>query len=108
MYVSPSVYRQLIGVHRQAKSRSQVRLIRGIYTGCMSSALIRREKIEKVYTEIENYYNSERRIIPIDNFIRSLMSRKKLEVGITLPFLSSIDAQYIKKSTIQNTEKMMQ
>ena len=103
MYVNPSVYNACKRILRESTEDGCIRLAYNTYSGCMASAIIHRDKIEHVYNTLIENMRSNKALIPIDNSIRSLMHEKKLKIGVTLPFLTTVNPRYIQESTIQET-----
>ena len=78
-----------------------------IYSGCLSSCLIPRDRIKKVYNLLCNAYYNGQEIRPLDNHIRNLMLDKQLRIGVTAPFLTSVEIRYISDSTIKNDNQIV-
>lgn len=104
MYVNPIVYKQLSPEHKELRAKKHIKVIKGVYTGCMSSCLIHRSRIDKILNELEKYINNEKFLIPIDNYIRRLMLAQVLKICYTAPFLTCVDKRSIANSTIQVRE----
>ena len=103
MYVNPSIYKSYKEVFKQAIKDGCIRLSHNTYSGCMASAIISKNKIQYVHNTLKTYLTSNEKLIPLDNAIRSLMHKKKLRIGVTIPFLTTINPKFIQESTIQET-----
>ena len=101
MYVNPSIYKRLNKEIGAKEKDNQIKLINGLYTGCLPSILIPREKIKIIANILEKEYNKNKPMIPIDNFLVRLQNEKAIKIAITLPFITSISAESIMNSTIQ-------
>lgn len=101
MYVNPSIYKRLNKEIGSEEKVNQITLVNGLYTGCLPSILIPREKIKIIANILEREYNRKRPLIPIDNFLVRLQNERVIKIAITVPFITSISADSIMNSTIQ-------
>jgi GR25 family glycosyltransferase involved in LPS biosynthesis len=102
MYVNPSIYLSFQKEFEKIHKKGSLKIISNIYTGCLSSCLIHQSKISKLYKILNGYYSSNRQLKPLDNVLRNLMLKKELKIGVTAPFLTTVDIKYISDSTIQS------
>ena len=106
MYVNPQVYNLLYDKYCELKNTKKMQILDGssLYTGCLSSVLIHRSKISKILKILSKiWHNSASNLLPLDNEMVKLARSKNLRVGITAPFITSVDASMITKSTIQQS-----
>ena len=104
MYVNPNIHMQLSKYCKRLSRKGQVRIESNIYTGCTSSVIIKKEKIQKIYQILEEYMDKRGDKIPLDNYIRRLTNSKKIAVRCMIPFITSVRLDQIQNSTIQETE----
>lgn len=104
MYVNPSVHIQMGKYCKTLMQKEKVTIEKNIYTGCTSSAIIRKDRIQKIYNKLVRHISSNEKKIPIDNYIRRLMNNKELSIGTTVPFITSVRLDQIQNSTIQQTK----
>ena len=102
MYINPSIYKTLESEYLEMLKRGSFKIVGKIYTGCLSSCLIHRNKLNKIYNLLNEAYSSGKKLKPLDNHIRNLMLEEKISIGVTAPFLTSVELEYISNSTIQN------
>ena len=101
MYANPSAYRYLIGEHQRLKKENKIKIEHNNYTGCASSALIHRSRIEKVLKQLKAAYQDEKSVLPLDNQLRKLDQQGRLVVARVAPFITSIVIDDIIETTIQ-------
>ena len=106
MYTNPSVYKALHKRAHSNKSRGTIEIIYDLYTGCTSSCIIDKNKVENVYTKLSSYFNENEKVLPLDNAILRLSNQKILDVASTMPFVTSITVDDISASTIQVYTKL--
>lgn len=106
MYVNAQFWLELKGKLEELKKDGAIIINKKYYTGCASSALIPRKEIRYVYDILQERLNSSEPLLPLDNMFRQLKEDKILKIGCTLPFLSCVREAEIRKSTIQDREKI--
>ena len=104
MYVNPSIYKALCEQHDNLKNQKKFAIFHDLYTGCTSSIIITKEKIEKVYNCLEGMFNSGEKLLPIDNFLRLAQKENKIDIARIAPFTTTIEREDIHCSTIQITK----
>lgn len=104
MYVNPSVYLAFADGYSKNRAKGRIQIISNIYTGCLSSCLIHKNKIQKVHDLLNEHYTGNKIIKPLDNTLRNLMLTKDLDIGVTSPLLTTVEAKYIRNSSIQSRE----
>ena len=105
MYTNPDIFLKLEPRCRHNKAEGIIEIQQGLYTGCTSSCLIRSDRIDKVKSILEDHlYNSEN-TLPLDNAILRLMNNKKLTIASTIPFITSIELDNQRTTTIQTRGK---
>ena len=106
MYVNPPIYKELSKEYRRLIRNEKYAISTDFYSGCLSSVIIPNEKISYIYNELTKYYEIKQQDhIPIDNFIKRLKDRSRITIGVTIPFLTTIETNSIRKSTIQEREQ---
>ena len=103
MYINPNIHMQIGAETKQLMNENKMTVRKGIYTGCTSSAVIKRENIKKLYDLLTKYMNNGERKIPLDNYLYRQMHDGELNICTIVPFVTSIDLNYIQNSTIQET-----
>ena len=104
MYVNPSIYLAFGDEYRKNLASGRIQIISNIYTGCLSSCLIHKNKIQKIYNLLNEHYAKSTSLKPLDNTLRNLMLSKELDIGVTSPLLTTVEAKYIRDSSIQSRE----
>lgn len=105
MYVNPSIYNALVKQHNQLKNQNKFAIHHGLYTGCTSSIVIAKGKIQKVYSQLKEAFTSNQYILPIDNYLRLAHKENKIEIARMAPFTTTIEKDDVLKSTIQSLDK---
>ena len=104
MYVNPSVHSEIGKYCKRLMRKEKLRIEKDIYTGCASSVILKRERLQKIYNLLNNHINGQDEKLPLDNYIMRLMNEKKLTIKVMIPFTTSIQLDQIHNSTIQETE----
>ena len=104
MYVNPSLYKVYSSFCYELIDTDYVRVLDSIYSGCLSSCLIHANKVNKIYDALNNKFLSERFLKPLDNCVRNLMLSGQLRIGVTVPFLTTVEVSCISQSTIQKVQ----
>lgn len=102
MYANPSAYRYLAEEHERLKREKKIKIVNNNYTGCISSALIHKSRIENVLRQLKAEYQNKNSVLPLDNQLRKLDQQGRLKVSRVAPFITSIVIEDIKETTIQN------
>ena len=102
MYVNPSIYKALADTCGERKRRKEIQIIENFYTGCLASVIIPGNRIRRVKSILEKFFENEETLIPLDNAIRRLSSQKILKTATVIPFLTGVTLESIEESTIQN------
>ena len=102
MYVNPSAYRCLVGEHERLKREKKIKIVSSNYTGCISSALIHKSRINTILQQLRLEYQNIEGVLPLDNQLRKLDQQGRLKVSRVAPFITSIVIEDIKKTTIQD------
>tara|TARA_B100000674_G_scaffold484738_1_gene490522 strand:- start:166 stop:1077 length:912 start_codon:yes stop_codon:yes gene_type:complete len=106
MYTNPSIYRAFEKIARNGlieTSKCTIQTTRE-YTGCAASCIIHKSKIDTIKRALKEEYENSK-LIPIDNYLRKMSKKGKLNILTTIPFLTSVDLASISKSTIQDRKK---
>ena len=101
MYANPSAYQYLIEEHQRLKRENKIKIEHNNYTGCASSVLIHRSRIEKVLKQLKVAYQDAESVLPLDNQLRKLDQQGRLVVSRVAPFITSIVIDDIMETTIQ-------
>lgn len=101
MYANPSIYQYLVEQHQRLKKEKKIKIEHSNYTGCASSVLIHKSRIETVLNQLKAAYEKTESVLPIDNQLRKLDQQGRLVVSRVAPFITSIVINDIKESTIQ-------
>ena len=101
MYVNPSIHRALAMQHDQQRRQRVIDVRSDLYTGCLASVLIHRQRIGPVLEQLKQPFEAGCRLLPLDNALRQLQQQGKLRIGRTLPFLTGVWADSITRSSIQ-------
>lgn len=104
MYVNPNIYTHLAKVHNKAIEEGKIIVTDGEYTGCTASVIMHKEYLKDVLKILKNVYEADRKLLPLDNALRSEMKKGNMKIYRTIPFLTSIDEECQKKSTIQTQD----
>lgn len=104
MYANEEIWRSLIETWKRQTQKRTIGILL-LFTGCASSVLIPSKSVKKIYEELKKEYKQSEILLPIDNTIVKLENQKRLRVGCTFPFLSSIDQELIADSNIQSFEQ---
>lgn len=103
MYTNEEIWRGLIEIWTNQRQKDSIGMLLQ-YTGCLSSSLIPKRSVNKVYEELKREYERSKILLPIDNTIVKLKDQKRLKVACTVPYLSSIDQALVIDSNIQAFE----
>ena len=101
MYVNPSIYNNFESTYRPMIHENKIAILQKNYTGCTSSCIIPREKVKKVKDMLEKYFNENKEVIPIDNYLRRINADGALKICCTAPFVTSVRLDSHEESTIQ-------
>ena len=80
MYVNPSIYLAFGDEYRKNLASGRIQIISNIYTGCLSSCLIHKNKIQKIYNLLNEHYAKSTSLKPLDNTLVTTLS-KELDIG---------------------------
>lgn len=101
MYVNPSIYKYLNQEHEKNKEKKICKIYKDNYTGCTASLLIHKENLDKIKNLLTEVYSQNISLLPLDNYFRALIKKKRLIVARCAPFLTTINIDCIQVSTIQ-------
>ena len=101
MYVNPSIHRALALQHDQQRRQRVIDVRSDLYTGCLASVLIHRQRIGPVLEQLKQPFEATCRLLPLDNALRQLQQQGKLRIARTLPFLTGVQPDSITRSSIQ-------
>ena len=101
MYVNPSIHRALALQHDQQRRQRVIDVRSDLYTGCLASVLIHRQRIGPVLEQLKQPFEATYRLLPLDNALRQLQQQSKLRIARTLPFLTGVQPDSITRSSIQ-------
>ena len=105
MYVNPAVYLKLANTKRRLEKKNEISITPNLYTGCLSSCIIRKTNLPKIFKLLKLAYYGEEDLIPLDNYFYRLVNEKRINICSTMPMLTSIRIEDINKSTIQNNQE---
>ena len=101
MYVNPSIHRSFAEEHQRLQTRGQIQLKTDVYTGCLPSVLIHRQRIPMVLSRLQECLSGSRSLLPLDNQLLRLFHDKQLKFARTAPFITGVQRNSISESTIQ-------
>ena len=104
MYANPNVYQHLIEEHKRLRNENKIKIEHSNYTGCTSSILIHRSRINTVLNELRTAYRQTASVLPLDNQLRRLDQQGRLIVSRVAPFITSIVINDIAETTVQEND----
>ena len=107
MYVNPSIHRTLAEQHDQMKRRDAIKILRDVYSGCLSSVMIHRDRVTSVQRMLEDVWTQPGQLLPLDNTLRRLLHEKRLSIARTAPFLTSVREEDVLQSSIQPRQNQL-
>ena len=107
MYVNPSIHRTLAEQHDQMKRRDAIKILRDVYSGCLSSVMIHRDRVTSVLRLLEDVWTQPGQLLPLDNTLRRLLHEKRLSIARTAPFLTSVREEDVLQSSIQPRQNQL-
>ena len=101
MHVNPNIYEILSKDAEKLYSASQTKFFSGLYTGCTSSCILMKDRLKSLRDVLTHYLNTNDKYIPLYNYLSRLCHKKEIDVISIIPFLTSIDIEESRESTIQ-------